>query len=423
MPAVVVAAPTDEADVASSLPAPDVEIATATVADGRAGVCVSVRWRPVPDRVLEGRPADRVASTGTVRLFAYAIDGGSEPVQVAAAERRDRVGLDGDRERYCFRLSAEATRRLRADGATTAAALRDRLFADAVQAVDRDRDRAADAVGADEAGPPQLAAKGPCDMSRLSVVTALTTCRNWVVYAAPNLNDSAPPATIESELRFLAKQGFRGVVTYTVNGTMSQVPQIARKVGFQKAIVGLWNPGAEIGRIEAIKDQVDGIVVGNEGIGRRYTIDQLEGWVRQLKASYPKIAVTATNEWYWYLPSNNADVARRLMALGDFVFPNMHAFWDANPASNGLFSANPNLAAQFTKANLDQFFTGRAANPLGLPVILKEAWWPDRLTAGPNCPLQPNAPPGLRRRRPVRSGRRGTPRPTPRRRRRRSSPG
>jgi hypothetical protein len=230
-------------------------------------------------------------------------------------------------------------------------------------------------------------------MSKLSAVTALQTCANWVVFPSPGLDDNASPAAIASQLRFLADQGFRGVVTYTIAGNMNQVPQLARKAGFQKVLVGLWEPGGEIGRVNAIASQIDGVVVGNEGIGRRYSIDQLEGWVRQLKTAHPKLAITATNEWYWYLASNNPDVARRLMRLGDFVFPNLHAFWDANPASNGLFSANPNLAAQFTKANLDQWFAGKDVNPLGLPVILKEAWWPDQLTAAANCALQPNPPP------------------------------
>jgi hypothetical protein len=386
----VTAAATDEATVAAALPAPVVELGTPSIEDGRLHVCVTVRWRPVPERALDGRPADRVASTGTVRLFAYALDRRSGPVELASAERREAVDLDGERTRTCFRLSEEATGDLRADGG----ALRGGLFADAVQAVDADRDRAAEAVGAGEDGPAQLGAKAPCDMSKVSAVTALQTCRNWTVYAAPSLDDNAPPAAIEAELRFLARQGFRGLVTYTVNGTMSQVPRIARKVGFQKVIVGLYDPAAEIARVDAIKQQIDGVVVGNEGIGRRYSIDQLEGWVTRLKAGYPKLAITSTNEWYWYLPSNNPDVARRLMRLGDFLFPNLHAFWDANPASNGLFSANPNLAAQFTKVNVDEFFTSRSANPLGLPVILKEAWWPDTLTASASCPLQPNAPPG-----------------------------
>jgi exo-beta-1,3-glucanase (GH17 family) len=346
------AAATDEATVAGRLPAPHVELASARIDDGKVRACAEVDW---------GRRGD-----GSVRVIAF-----SDGAPIATATRA------GEREHTCVTLDAPGIDR----------PLRDNLVVEAQQIVDRDRDGAADRLGFDDAGPQRLAAKAPCDMSKLSAVTGLTTCRDWIVFPSPGLDDNAPASTIESQLRFLHQQGFRGIVTYTVGGTMSQVPRIARQVGFQKVLVGLWDPAAEIGRIAAIKDQIDGVIVGNEGVNRRYSIDQLEAWVRQLKSSYPNLAISATNEWYFYLPNN--PIGPRLMALGDFVFPNLHAVWDNNPAQNGLFSANPILGVGFTKTNVDQYFRSSK-----LPVILKEAWWPSNATAGPGCALQPNAPPG-----------------------------
>jgi hypothetical protein len=346
------AAPTDEATVARELPAPRVELASARLDDGEVKACADVDWGPRGD--------------GTVRVIAFA-DG----APIASASR------SGERERTCVRLDAPDIDR----------PLRDNLVVEAQQVVDHDRDGAADRLGFDDAGPPRLAAKAPCDMARLSAVTSLTTCRGWIVFPSPGLNDNAPVSAIESQLRFLYQQGFRGLVTYTIGGNMNQVPRIARSIGFQKVLVGLWDPASEISRVAAIKDQIDGVIVGNEGVNRRYSIDQLEAWVRQLKSSHPNLAISSTNEWYFYLPAN--PIGARLMALGDFVFPNLHAAWDNNPAQNGLFSANPILGVGFTKTNFDLYFKASR-----LPVILKEAWWPSNVSAAPGCQLQPNAPPG-----------------------------
>ena len=301
-----VAAAENEATVAAPMPDPKAQLASVKMRGATVRACATVRWAPQ-------------AGEGSVRFTAFADD-----APTASATRTMRVDDDGDRDHTCVALDAPDIDR----------PARDHVLVEAEQIVDGDRDGFADRLGFDAAGAESLAAKAPCDMKKLSAVTALTTCRNWIVFPSPSLNDNSPASAIETQLRFLYQQGFRGIVTYTIAGTMNQVPRIAKQIGFQKVLAGLWDPAAEIGRVAAIQDQIDGVVVGNEGVQRRYSIDQLEAWVRQLKSSYPDLV-------------------------------------------------------GFTKTNVDLYFRSSK-----LPVILKEAWWPSNVSAGPGCTLQPNAPPG-----------------------------
>ena len=80
------------------------------------------------------------------------------------------------------------------------------------------------------------------------VLTALTTFHYWVDYA-PSYNSSADPynpnptdTQIRSDLTNLYDEGFRGLVTYTLQGTYADIPKIAKSVGFDWVIAGIYDP-------------------------------------------------------------------------------------------------------------------------------------------------------------------------------------
>ncbi|MBK8293655.1 MAG: hypothetical protein IPK93_02345 [Solirubrobacterales bacterium] len=169
----------------------------------------------------------------------------------------------------------------------------------------------------------QAAASTPCDMTGRSTVQALTQCRGWVTYAPASLDDNVSDKQLRRDLNFLQGQGFRGIVTYTVAGNMDHAPGIAKSVGFQKVIAGVWDPGnlppapganSEMQKLNALLEKpsgtVDGVVLGNEGIARqnfggaspKWTLQDIQDWVSEFKQAYPRIPVTTSDVWIMYGP-------------------------------------------------------------------------------------------------------------------------
>src|SRR5262245_45586338 len=69
-----------------------------------------------------------------------------------------------------------------------------------------------------------------------SVLSAITTQRSWITYAPSTLEGDAsyPCAPTTDQLRTdlvqLYDEGWRGLVTYTLLGTYSQIPEIAKNL-------------------------------------------------------------------------------------------------------------------------------------------------------------------------------------------------
>src|SRR5262249_33594930 len=83
---------------------------------------------------------------------------------------------------------------------------------------------------------------------------ALRSCRNWITFAPPapfNPNTSTSPsdAQLQTALQQLVSEGWRGLVTYSLDGTLADVPRIAKQVGFTMVIAGLfWSDSAQLFR-------------------------------------------------------------------------------------------------------------------------------------------------------------------------------
>ena len=389
------AAEAAETRPAASLRDPTVRImAPKRLGNGRVRECARVGWPKVPGVLAGGASATHRA---TVRHHVLRRSGGGAQPRVIKARRLVRaLSPAGGARRYCITHDRATSRQLRRSRT---------VHWEAKQTVNSDRDPTYDAIAlTSRASHPRGLGAVPCDMSSMDTITALTSCRNWTIFPSPNGNDSADDETLRKQLQFLYNKGFRGVSTYTLKGNMKDVPKIAKGIGFQKVIVGLWDPPREIAVIADVKDSIDGVMVGNEGLLRStlkppvppyWTLAQLQGWVNDVRRGYPTKLVTTSDAWTMYFPNPGNPYGSAPMRVGDFLFPNLHAFWDNNPAGNGLFSANPNLGAEFVRLNVNKWFLDRSRNPKPRVVVLHESWWPSDLreTTTIHCALQPNNPP------------------------------
>jgi exo-beta-1,3-glucanase (GH17 family) len=146
----------------------------------------------------------------------------------------------------------------------------------------------------------------------------------WIAYSPtncdPTKNDFPSEDTIYQDLQVLYEAGFRGVVTYSSYSTFSQIPRIAREVGFTGVIMGIWDIESreEIINADMASLYVDGYCAGNEGLNVRYDLETLNGVIEALKKSTNK-PVTTTEQIFDYY---NEDV----LNTGDWLFPNIHPF-------------------------------------------------------------------------------------------------
>jgi len=206
-----------------------------------------------------------------------------------------------------------------------------------------------------------------------SMPEALTTSRNWIAFTPrnynPNVGQFPTEAQLRADLQQLYDDGWRGIVTYTLDGTLRHVPRLAKQIGFTKVIGGIyWYDDAQLAREKAAVPEVDpfvdAYVVGNEGLfAGRYTRAALERETAAIKLLTGKpVATTETGGQYLADPT--------LLDVGDWVFPNIQPFCP-QPAIRSVADAVAHTA--------NEFLAIRAAAVARAPdrvVALKETWWP-----------------------------------------------
>ncbi|MDC4206653.1 MAG: hypothetical protein MPW14_20210 [Candidatus Manganitrophus sp.] len=167
---------------------------------------------------------------------------------------------------------------------------------------------------------------------------------------------------IVEDLRLLKRSGFRSLVTYSAEGMQRLIPEIARSEGFDGTIImGVWNPLSEeeIRNAVAQAPFVDAYCVGNEGLGVRYTPEQLAKKMDQLRLLTSR-PVTTTEPIDSYLagPYRNW-----LIDHSDWLFPLAQPVW--------FGQSDPLQSVRWISARHD-FLTATT----GRRVILKEAALP-----------------------------------------------
>jgi hypothetical protein len=186
------------------------------------------------------------------------------------------------------------------------------------------------------------------------LLTALTTERDWVTYAPATTRHGAYPNPtkdqIVTDLTILYNEGFRNLVTYTLQDNYSLIPQVAKNLfgpglGFEHVIAGIYNVvDPSVGNQELtnavnpdIAKYIDGYLVGNEGLfqtpaSQRYTLATLQAEIGYIKGKFPDKPVATSEVSDAYLPgkvqpgTSNPWDNQALLNTGDWIFPNINFF-------------------------------------------------------------------------------------------------
>lgn len=199
----------------------------------------------------------------------------------------------------------------------------------------------------------------------------------WVAYSptggSPNLGTAEARDAdhkreeVKKDLAVLRKAGFGGIVTYGCDGLKGEIPALARAVGIEHVIMGVYDPrnAEEIKNAKAAARLVDAYCVGNEGLGHegRYTLDELTTCMNDLRRWSGRPVTTSEQ-----LEDYSGDGAvLGLIEAGDWLFPNVH------PWFHGKY-----VAAEASRWTQEQVESLRAKGK-GKVVLCKEVGFP---TAG-----------------------------------------
>ncbi len=209
---------------------------------------------------------------------------------------------------------------------------------------------------------------------------SLTTWRYWIDYA-PSYDSPSDPynanpseAQIRTDMQTLYNEGWRGLVTYTIAGSYADIPRIAKSVGFEYVIAGIYDPNSssEVGAASSpgVLPYSDAFVVGNEGIAEgRYTFSQMTSALNQVKQATNKPVSTSEPGGQYY----DGQYAAQLQATGDWLFPNIDYFlWGGQPSTPDQMWTNVSFVYGFLQT----------ANKTSGPVVAKESFFP---TSGPGA--------------------------------------
>lgn len=209
------------------------------------------------------------------------------------------------------------------------------------------------------------------EASRADVLADLVTQRSWIGYSPrnynPNINQQPSEASMRADLEQLYDAGWRHVYNYTLDGTQREFPRIAKEVGFDNVLAGVFFfDNAQLEREKSAAQQedqfIDGYLVGNEGLAfGRYSGQALVDAIDFFDGFGKPVATTEVGGLY-LVPE-----AEALNDLGDFTTVNIQ------PWFNG--SLNTNDPAGMARAVRDEYVAIQAIRPDRL-VVIKEAWWP-----------------------------------------------
>ena len=223
------------------------------------------------------------------------------------------------------------------------------------------------------------AGTAPCEVTMDQAQTVTATfdpigSLRWLAFAPtnfnPNLGIFPSIATIQADLEVAFSHGFDAIITFASDGTLMEIPRIAREVGFRGVHMGLFmfdeaQRSIEITNAKAAAQFVDGYLVGNEGLigcgGSFYSADTLLATMEDLRATTGK-PVTTSEQIEDYLNGGGC-LGGFLRTKGDWLAPIIHPF------NNG--KRDPATGVAFTVDRL-QTLDGLTEKP----VCAKETGWP-----------------------------------------------
>jgi len=170
----------------------------------------------------------------------------------------------------------------------------------------------------------------------LRVAAALGSVR-FVAYTPTDLDivagqvHAASKRAVRADLETL-RRDFDGLVTYSCDNGVEEVPEIASQLGYRALILGIWDPLSEREMANAVRlahafpQLVIGIAVGNETLlAQRHDWATLRAAIQRLRAALPDTAIATSEPFYFYLNQEPAD----FLAVQDFLLPSVHPLYES----------------------------------------------------------------------------------------------
>jgi exo-beta-1,3-glucanase (GH17 family) len=192
---------------------------------------------------------------------------------------------------------------------------------------------------------------------------------NWICYAPTKYDPKRfrfpDEVAIAEDLAVIRAAGFDGIITYESNEPLSRIPAIARRAGLM-VIQGVWAPTDrhELERAATLEEHVTAYCVGNEGLGSRYSLRELDHAVAYLSnAVHRPVAISEQIHVYYRHPV--------LTRMGDWHFPIVHPHFGGAKSSAA--------ALHWIDANVRLLLRTARDEGVDKPLFLKEVGMP---TAG-----------------------------------------
>ncbi len=167
----------------------------------------------------------------------------------------------------------------------------------------------------------------------------LIRSQRWISYDPLQFNPytytTPDKQSMEQEMRWLKDAGFTGIITFSSSGNFELIPEIAKKYDL-KVIMGIWNitDEKEVRQALSAKKFVDAYSVGHDGLGSRYSFEQLVHTIQFIRFQ-SQLPVSTTEKIGQYISDP------RLLGIGDWVFPDAHVAVQQKDSAGGyLYSAN-----------------------------------------------------------------------------------
>jgi exo-beta-1,3-glucanase (GH17 family) len=164
----------------------------------------------------------------------------------------------------------------------------------------------------------------PSDSNLIFIQKLSSLC--WIGYAPSRFNPRKQiyPSieSIKADLHILKKAGFNGVITFGAEKSLDQIPEVAKEIGFEGVIMGIWAPDSheEVESAIAAKNYVDGYCVGHMGLNKNYNLEILKTAMAKIKKR-TQLPVTTTEGIDVYYNESP------LIQLSDWIFPDSRIYW------------------------------------------------------------------------------------------------
>ena len=208
------------------------------------------------------------------------------------------------------------------------------------------------------------------DQGKLEI---LIRSERWITYDPRQFNPYTSSMLdrdiIDKELLLIKNSGFTGIITFSSAEDFMLIPEIAKEHDL-KVIMGVWDPAnqKEVKQAISVKDFVDAYCVGHNGVGTRYSFDQLTQTINFLRFR-TRLPVSTTEKIGQYISNPN------LLEIGDWIFPDAHVSIQQKDATG-----NNEYSADAIRDSMETISMARTISSMkerkGKPILLKMVTYP-----------------------------------------------